>query len=413
MDAPGEACRLLEEGGSRAGAPGTGQQGAGKAAGASARTLRAQDTRTPPNERRAEGRVGSEASGPDRLDGEHHDGNTDHGDDMATSDPELVEEPGDDGETATDVNAMVRAMIAETNLKIDQIKAQQDAAIVAIGDKLQGQLRGQKKQIEQLTSKVEESQRQTERLRLQMVEAGHKADTRFATTDKKMEQMMEMIKESRTGAAGGASSAAGSTSRSRTGPTASGGDPTVIRANTQIAVDKAAVVKALRGFATAYTQVESDTIWATGPDVGRQFVIKFQGGAEAATHNVEEIIAALRDPSGQWRALDAQVSGGGLTRVYVGRDKPVEQLQREIFGKRLVKALQQRLPKADVFFVRRDAVVKVDRVPTAKVLPSAGGEPELQWNYSSLEAIGVSKDELLLDLARLGGPGGGPVAWSS
>lgn len=61
---------------------------------------------------------------------------------------------------------MVRAMIAETNLKIDQITAQKDAAIVAIGDKLQGQLREQKTQIEQLTSKVEESQRQTERLRL-------------------------------------------------------------------------------------------------------------------------------------------------------------------------------------------------------------------------------------------------------
>lgn len=77
-----------------------------------------------------------------------------------------MEEQGDGGEAATDVNAMVRAMIAETNLKIDQITAQKDAAIVAIGDKLQGQLREQKTQIEQLTSKVEESQRQTERLRL-------------------------------------------------------------------------------------------------------------------------------------------------------------------------------------------------------------------------------------------------------
>lgn len=92
---------------------------------------------------------------------------------------------------------------------------------------------------------------------------------------------------------------------------------------------------------------------------------------------------------------------------------PVEQLQQEIFGKRLVKALQQRLPKVGGFFARRDAVVRAVRVPTAKVLPSAGDEPELQWNYSSLEAIGVSKDELMLDLARLGGPGGGPVAWSS
>lgn len=87
MDALGEVCRLLKEGGSQAGALGTGQQGAGKAAGASTRTLRAEETRAPPNERRAEGHVESEASGPDKLGSEHHDGNTDHGDDMATSDP--------------------------------------------------------------------------------------------------------------------------------------------------------------------------------------------------------------------------------------------------------------------------------------------------------------------------------------
>lgn len=125
MDAPGEPChRLLGGGQPQDEQAEGGAEGGQVPAGAAKRVLRAKGTRTPLDERRADREGGAEPQ-----DSDHHDGDTDRGGDMAMSDPELVEDQ-DTEDNTTDVNAMVRAMIEETNTKIDQIKARQDAAIV-------------------------------------------------------------------------------------------------------------------------------------------------------------------------------------------------------------------------------------------------------------------------------------------
>lgn len=110
-------------------------------------------------------------------------------------------------------------------------------------------------------------------------------------------------------------------------------------------MERSRIAKAVQGFATARSHVPPEAIRIAGPELGRNFVVKIQGDVATAARRIDELVDALRDQSGHWRALDVQVKSGGMIRVYLGRDIPWKLMQGKVFGKRRVAILQKQSPK--------------------------------------------------------------------
>lgn len=125
------------------------------------------------------------------------------------------------------------------------------------------------------------------------------------------------------------------------------------------------------------------------------------------------MIQSLRDSSGQWRALDADTMTGGLTRVYLGRDKTWSPLQVDIIGKKLVGLLATRLPQADTYHRRHDNTILMDWKPVIKIEEVDAAAPTLRWNKQAMTALKLSKEELVAELGQAGARSAGQVAWES
>lgn len=411
LNVPGEACRLpAGEGGQDQDTGGAHSEQRG-AAEAQKRVLKQQGTRTPPKERGGGTAGGAAPTSPAASEEAAHDGDTEQGEDgRMDDDPEPVAE-ADDLDDSEDIVAYVKRVTAEANKKIDRIKTEHDGKVELLSRKIQTQLNKQADQISKLTAKVEEGKEHTERVRQQVIQESHRSDGRYAELNKQLEQVMDLVRGGREEAGAQGAAAGSAAPRPTARPQRGVGDPLILRVNAHETVERVRVLEAVQSFATAHTEVLPDVICIAGPATGRHFVVKVQGDVQTATRRVDELFEALRDQTGQWRTLDAQTTEGATTRLHMGRDKPREQMQGEVFGKRLVAVLRQRFPKAEVYNSRRDGVVHVDRQPVVKVDGVAEGPPQLSWNYPAIERIGVTKQEIMNDLERSGAAAGAQVNW--
>lgn len=89
----------------------------------------------------------------------------------------------------------------------------------------------------------------------------------------------------------------------------------------------------------------------------------------------------------------------GSMRPDIGRNRPQAQVQIEVVGATLQKVIAQRGSRRAVTRLRRDHVVLVDRKPLARLTAGAGKAPEVLWNLAVLEASGLDKQALLVELA--------------
>lgn len=246
-----------------------------------------------------------------------------------------------------------------------------------------------------------------------MIQEGHKNDGRYAELNRKMEQMMELVRGGRADARTTSPAAGSAAPRKATSQWRGVGDPRILRANTHQVAERGKVMQVVQSFAAEHTTVPPEAICIAGPATSRNFVVKFLGDVATATRRFDELVEALKDQAGQWRALNAQTPDGSMTRWYMGRDKPREQLQVEVCGKRIVSLLAQKHPKAEVYQTRRDGVVHVDRQQVVKLQPSPEGPPQIQWNLAAMEAVGVTKQEIVNAMDRGGASGGAQPGWES
>lgn len=413
LDAPGQACKLLEEseGTGRAG----GTEGAQGTAGGTTRVLKEQGTRTPPKERKGANTTGPEAQSPAASEKDAHDGDTVQGEDAPMQDePELVEDEGADTFDETeDLVAYVKRFNREANEKIDRIKFEHDGKLEALGRKLQSQLKKQGDQMQRLQEKVEEGKEHTERVRQQMIHEGHKNDGRFADINRKMEEMMEMMRKGHADTQAPTAAVGSPSARRATSPWRGAGDPKILRANTHLATGRAQMMQAVQSFAAEHTTIPQDAICIAGPATSRNFVVKFLGDVSTATRRADQLFEALKDQAGRWREVSVTAADGSPTRAYLGRDRPREQMQVEVCGKRIVALLSNKHPTAEVYQTKRDGVVHVDRQQVVKLLPCAEGFPQVKWNKAAMEAVCVTQQEVLDAMNGSGAAGSAQPKWES
>lgn len=119
---------------------------------------------------------------------------------------------------------LVATMSAQVDRELATIRADSTSQVGEITKKVQQELQKQVALTAKLSAKVSENQTQTERVRLQVVELGHRADTRHAEITKQSSELTKPVKTMQTGGAtvgssthappraapGGASQASGS-----------------------------------------------------------------------------------------------------------------------------------------------------------------------------------------------------------
>lgn len=204
--------------------------------------------------------------------------------------PELVE----DADAFDDTNDLVAYVKREANLKIDRIKAEHDGKVEAMSRKIQSQLKKQADQISQLSAKVDQGKDHTERARQQLIQEGHKNDGCHAEHNRKMEEMIEMVRGGRAEAQTPSPAAGSSAQRKATSPSRGAGDPCMLRANTHRVPERGQGMEAVQRFAE-HTTVPPEAICAAGLATSRNFVVKVMGDAAIATRRVDELFEALTD----------------------------------------------------------------------------------------------------------------------
>lgn len=300
-------------------------------------------------------------------------------------------------------------ILAQVNARMDNdicaIRGKLDASIAAFSKQMQKELRKQSDATNKLSQQVAENEEQTERVRLQVAEVGHRADVRHASMSKQIEELTKLVKDmathgregSREPRASDARPAGAGSSRDaphRTTPPPGGprggGDPGVLRANTNTGVGRNQVLATVQRFLAAHTCIATDAVRVAGPEAGKAFVLRFSGG-----HRSDESGGpCLHGVGCRWEMA------GPRDAARDGR-KHLALRSREVKGKRVAQCVSQRMDCVGVFFRRSDWVVTINRRPLAKIAPAANGEATVLWNAAEVANEEVPKEDILADLATL------------
>lgn len=331
LDVPGAACDLLAPDAEQHAAGGE-QQAPASAGGGLAtpsgeakvpRQLRPQGTRTPPE---VSGASPAASAAPSEAD--NHDNETEHGEDDAPMDAKAVDaEAGETSateEATTDIDNYVKHLSEQIDAKTERIQVEHSTAIAALGKKIEGQLRQQREQMTKPSAQVDEGRKHTERVRLQVVLASHTADTRDAESTRKQDALVEKVdnlNEMVMNLLKGGAVAPGM-----------GHVRHAARMLRRLRGHREAAVTQRCGRAREDPQGSAwlrDDAHGDPPErveSGRTDHWAQLRGEGAGWGGVDELVDALRDHTGQWRALDAQAAEGTTTRVYLGRDEARSQL---------------------------------------------------------------------------------------
>lgn len=192
---------------------------------------------------------------------------------------------------------------------------------------------------------------------------------------------MELVRTGRDDGGGAGAAASSSSGGDAVGPRPAmrtgQADPGILRANTSVTAMRTQVQEAMENFLSAHTSVRPELLRVSGPPSGRSFVMRFDGLAREGQLHIEAVMRELRDRHGGWRERGVKQASGEITKLYVGRDKPRDQVLIETTGRRIARVIMGRCPGADVYHRRWDNLVLVDGQPIVRLVLAADGPPSV------------------------------------
>ena len=89
-----------------------------------------------------------------------------------------------------------------------------------------------------------------------------------------------------------------------------------------------------------------------GPQPGRAFTLRFKGAAGLAANRATKFLG-LQKVNGRWRDFMAKTpGGGGVSKLYIDRDKNKRTTRAELIGRKLLSTLREKHPGVNLFFKR-------------------------------------------------------------
>jgi hypothetical protein len=189
-------------------------------------------------------------------------------------------------------------------------------------------------------------------------------------------------------------------------------DLAIFRINAQVLVDKAEVSKELlswleeAGMAPADYELE-------GPALGRNFVLRFHGGAGGLPARRAKKAGQMLRADGVWKRFEVTSPAEGKVPIFIGMDKNPRQIATEKSVKELRNALVETHPGKKWHMLKRDGRIQLDFAPVARCRPQADGHMVVEWAGNTVEKEGIDK-EAVLRIFRSIRPGGASssICWA-
>lgn len=159
-----------------------------------------------------------------------------------------------------------------------------------------------------------------------------------------------------------------------------------------------------------------DDQWSMLParPLSKQFVVQLRGGARAASRRAALLLAVLHGPDGEWKKMSVKDTLGQDVAVYVDPDRNGRQLKAEAMLRRVARAVKVASSDGQAFANYHEWTVTKAWRPLAKVNPGALREEAcVLWNDAAIVSLGISRDVVKREMARLAGERSESVAWSS
>ena len=133
-------------------------------------------------------------------------------------------------------------------------------------------------------------------------------------------------------------------------------DATLLRLSVKNAVGIDAI-KELASTLLDRIQVSAAQAKVTGPGVGKNFRIQFNGEVPAAARRAKKLVDSLRDASGAWEDVTVAKPTGGTEKVFIGHDRSTNQLACSFNARSLGDVVRDLYPHMDLHVARNSGVI--------------------------------------------------------